>query len=473
MDARPKSNKLKRLEKKRKLETRNERLGREDAARAVATKLSLADRAMKESKSLRRDPERLLGMVARGEPVLVPVTSDVYVIARLFEGVGRNRLDDYPLRPDVAALRRLVLLCRERTDLLVGQGASDYAIALLALSAHGYRWIRQPDEWEPRSHNTYRQFHSLVRHLFARYDVPTFMNSAWLAGLSRQGVVHQRWFIHVAQGQNIRTAEGLPVALSKKQAHLYMRAPDHFDVVTAFRWAQILDLGGDARLVDSVLATRIGTTFEHEEFWSTVFRWLVANPMLDPAQHGPIIDYLYGQKFVASVPNPEANLPGRPLLVPPQPNLTMKGRNPETLLRSVAQWHRRLGREKAHAAVRWVPTGLVPFSFEEGKGESRRVYTITELLSSHELADEGRAMRHCVGSYTQSCASGRVSIWSLRMGEALGQVTRMLTLEVSNQSRQIIQARRQLNGLPSPKELAILGRWADAGGPSISKWLAR
>jgi hypothetical protein len=49
----------------------------------------------------------------------------------------------------------------------------------------------------------------------------------------------------------------------------------------------------------------------------------------------------------------------------------------------------------------------------------------------------------------------------------------MLTLEVSNVNRQIIQARRRHNALPSPKELAILRRWANAGGPSISTWLAR
>jgi hypothetical protein len=473
MDARPKSNKLKRLEKKRKLETRSERLGREDAARVAAAKIGRADRVMKESKSLRRDPERALKMLASGEQVCVPATSDLRVIAGLFAGVDRYWREGLPVRPDIGVLRRLVFLCREKTDMLSGRGAAEFANALLALSAHSSRWVRPFEEWEPRSHNAYRQFHALVRHLLALYDVPTFMNSAWLEGLTGPGIVHQRWFIDVAQGRNIRTSHDLPVPLSKKQAHIYLQAPDHFDVLGAFRRAQILDFGGDDRLVDSVLSTRIGTTFLNEEFWSSVFRWLVAHPMLDPAQHGPIIDYLYEQKFVASVPNPEAHLPGRPLRVAPQPNLTMKGRNPETLLRSVAEWHRRLGRVKAGAVVLWRQTGIALFSHEEGRGESRKVYTITELIGSDELIDEGRAMGHCVGSYAESCASGRVSIWSLQEGDTFGQRTRLLTLEVSNQSRQIIQARRRHNELPGPKEMAILGRWAVASGLSISKWLAR
>jgi PcfJ-like protein len=472
VDAKPKSNKLKRIEAKRKLELKAERQGRVDPKTAAAVKLVQANQVLKESKTVRTDPERLLSSILDGEPVRVPLNSDLYVIAKLFERVNPDKPNTYPLRPDLTAFRRLVLLCLEATDLLRGRGAPQFAQALLALSAHAKRWVRQPEGWEPRSHNAYRQFHSLVRHLTARYDVPTFLNTAWLEGLTTKGVVHQRWFLHVAQGQNIRTADGLPVPLTKKQAHLYLEAPDDFDVLTAFRWAQILDLGGDERLVRSVVSTRIGTDFANDEFWVTALRWLVAQPMLDAVHHGPIIDYLNNRRFVPSVPNPKAALPGQPLLVPPQPNLTMKGRDPEELLRSVASWHQLLNRQKAGKATLWVPSGIPPFRQEEGKAENRKVYTITELLSSGELIDEGRAMSHCVGSYAGSCASGRVSIWSLRSIDALGQETRLLTLEVLVQSRQVVQARQKYNKLPSPKEISILNRWAGAGGPSLSKWLS-
>jgi hypothetical protein len=89
------------------------------------------------------------------------------------------------------------------------------------------------------------------------------------------------------------------------------------------------------------------------------------------------------------------------------------------------------------------------------------------------LDEEGRAMGHCVGSYAASCESGRVSIWSLKVVEPPGPETRLLTLEVSNADRQIVQARKRFNALPEPKELAILRRWGDAGGPRLSRWLSR
>jgi hypothetical protein len=40
-------------------------------------------------------------------------------------------------------------------------------------------------------------------------------------------------------------------------------------------------------------------------------------------------------------------------------------------------------------------------------------WTVQELLSSWELAAEGRAMNHCVVSYSDQCADGHRSVWSI------------------------------------------------------------
>ena len=82
-------------------------------------------------------------------------------------------------------------------------------------------------------------------------------------------------------------------------------------------------------------------------------------------------------------------------------------------------------------------------------------------------------MSHCVASYAGSCEAGRASIWSLKVADAYHCEIRLLTLEVWNASRQIVQARRKFSKEASPKELSILSRWANVGGPSVSKLLAR
>ena len=60
-----------------------------------------------------------------------------------------------------------------------------------------------------------------------------------------------------------------------------------------------------------------------------------------------------------------------------------------------------------------------------------------------------------------SCGSGRTSIWSLRSSVASRHESRLLTLEVSNHNRLVVQAREKYIKLPVTKELSILKRWAD------------
>ena len=100
-----------------------------------------------------------------------------------------------------------------------------------------------------------------------------------------------------------------------------------------------------------------------------------------------------------------------------------------------------------------------------------RVWRISELLSSRELEDEGRAQGHCVASYAVSCRRGLCSIWSLRC-ETENGVKRLLTVELNMKTREIVQARGKGNRLPEKKELEVLGRWAAAEGLRINEYVA-
>jgi hypothetical protein len=187
-----------------------------------------------------------------------------------------------------------------------------------------------------------------------------------------------------------------------------------------------------------------------------------------------IIDYLYHQKFVPSVPNPLSRRPGearQPLAIPAQPNLSLKGRTPASLLRAVEEWHARLRAPVRGTSVEWESSGIRPFSFESGEGPSRQLFAITELISYAELHDEGAAMRHCVASYWMRCYARQCSIWSLTVEDSSGTVTRLLTLEVRISDRQLIQAKGPDNREPDDLERFLLTRWAESGGPSLGRGL--
>jgi hypothetical protein len=87
------------------------------------------------------------------------------------------------------------------------------------------------------------------------------------------------------------------------------------------------------------------------------------------------------------------------------------------------------------------------------------VWHFREMLDSASLADEGRAMGHCVYSYANSIERGECSIWTLTLEDGTGH-WRRLTIEVRNSARRIVQARGRFNKLPQALDMVPLNAWA-------------
>ncbi len=376
-----------------------------------------------------------------------------------------------PLRPELKILGHLEWCCRERSDLLSSRWISRYAEALIALSAHWREWVRPLDHWEPSGSDPEDQFTSLVGHLLALYDVPRFMDAAWHQGWTAEGIRQQGWFKHIGRGESIRTAEDLPIPITKRMAHFFVQGPSDLPISGAFRYAQVQGLGGEESLARSLLGTRLGIDFCNHYFWVTVIRWLIDHPEVVDFHHGPIIDFLHDQKFVPSVNNALVHLPGQPELVPVQPNLSMKGRSPSSLLRAVETWHREMYARRKPIRGDWHTSGIPSFCHEVIDEAGTASYRIKELLRTWELDEEGRTLNHCVSAYAPFCLNGQSSIWSLSRMDSLGNVERLLTIQVQNATKEIVQARGWKNRLPTAEEFRILAAWTQAGGPRVSSWL--
>ena len=136
---------------------------------------------------------------------------------------------------------------------------------------------------------------------------------------------------------------------------------------------------------------------------------------------------------------------------PLQENFTMKGRSAAKLLRQVEAWHGHLSREQHVEFQSWQPSGIRAWEMEETTDELGPVrWTVQELLSSWELAAEGRAMSHCVVSYSDQCADGQTAIWSICMLRK-GQEERenVLTIAVDIKSKSVTQSRGRYNMQPN------------------------
>ena len=263
----------------------------------------------------------------------------------------------------------------------------------------------------------------------------------------------------------------------------------------AVRWAQVIGQGGDERLARAVMASRLGESFEEEQFWSSVVVFFVRNPMLDPAPVGPIVDFAQSQKYEPEerfLPDGTVEHQG-----PPQPNFAMKSRSVGKLLRQVDEWHDALNQrvvdpfaedarpragKRWQNLVAWDRIDIGEFDHEEtntNTGENI-LWMIRELCSNRALSAEGRAMAHCVSSYVKSCRNGNTTIWSL---SARVDKTRIpvLTIAVDPRTRAITQMRGKFNASIDAPKVGYGRRQADGdrmrllkqARPVLERWVKR
>ncbi len=437
-----------------------------------------ASLALAKARESRRRPEAFIHAVFEGAVAQNDLRSDGE--RNLFALAGSLKPKDGARG---ALLRLLIRFCCDIDTLthypamphLGWEDQNTLLTALFRVAKRQGEWIETPESWRSEYGSPRRRFGSLVRHLFTRYSVPAFLDAAWFELDDRDSRRHVDWFLHVCGGHNLRTA-GLPIEVTKKMAHCALRAPADITIDCALRWGQVLGMGGSVRLARTLLSTSLGEPLSDEPFWATVVQFFVNNPMLDPAQVGPIVDYLHEQKFVGCDVRGANGEWAR--LRPAQPDLTMKGRTAVALVRLVEEWHRTLACEK-RPAREWARSGYRAFEAKWWTGEIEETadtWTVQELLSSKELHQEGRFMSNCVATYTGSCAGGGCSIWSMRKRTACDSASvRVMTIEIANKTRQVVQARGRFNLLPRSSEAdsdlkaapEVLRRWASEAGLTL------
>lgn len=329
---------------------------------------------------------------------------------------------------------------------------------LLAVSLCRHEPLRPLETWTPEEVTPLGQFSSLVHHRFTKFRVPPVFLSVWFLGTDWPAELHQNWFLRLGKGASIREL-GLPLSLTRKMAHELTHAPADLEVEPALRWAQVRGLGGSNALAYALAHSRIGHAFDDEPFWVSVIHLLRNEPSLDLARVPAIVDYLFSQKCeqVPVIIGEDTEI----YLDPPQPDLCLKGWTLSSLLRRVEAWEaerRDSAGEAERLRLAWNPTTIGGFEVEVDAGVR---WTIRELLDSDAMAAEGKAMEHCVASYTKNCAQRATSIWSLGLevdGAACRE--RAVTIEVDPSDRVIRQARMHGNDEPNDLCMALIRRWA-------------
>lgn len=317
--------------------------------------------------------------------------------------------------------------------------------------------VRSPSTWEPHGKSAMALFRSLANHVLAKYPTPPFLWQAFFD--SENAAVLIPLAEIVAKGGSLHkyNAETLKLVLTRKMCHDFLKTSSDLTVLQGLRYAQVRGFGGDARLARAICSWRLGReilSVAAEQFWATVMQWFAAQTMFDPAQVESLCDYLYFKR------NEEAAF-------------SMKGRTALALLRDKDQWHADLARVRLanhKGAQVYKPSGFVGAEYDFSRDDHREVWRVFEILTAKDLHAEGRRMGHCVFSYARMIESGNTSIWALTKEDFEGNWA-MLTLEVHNRNKQIVQARGRFNRRVTTRENEILYRWCAQSGLTVSSYV--
>lgn len=343
-----------------------------------------------------------------------------------------------------------------------GYNFRDYSFAFFQIIKLKDFWIRDLKDFNVQTKNTVKFFQLLVTHLFVKYKLPKFYYSLWFRDYKAVNRCDSndnsvKLFIEIAQGKSLKKAfseynEGISIyspipELSKLEMHTLMKNKsniDNFDHVV--REKIFSRYTKNKAMINEVLKSK-SPNVNDDKLLAEVLSLLSKEYMFDINMLIPLFDYI---KHLKRQLIEEGKL------------FKLKGQNIERLLTGMKLWHDSGIKGKN---MSWLTSGIPAFSYiKENKIHPIKEveYKIKELLTSNQLSEEGRKLRHCVGSYADSCEKGRAKIFSMRVME-MGMTKNLLTIE-TNRFLKVVQVRGKLNRSATEVEKNIIRKWSKETG---------
>jgi hypothetical protein len=317
---------------------------------------------------------------------------------------------------------RLVQLWRWadlRSPHLVGPGQRAGFLRLARLP-----WLRPLDGLGPVA-----EVRVVVEHLVCRYPIPpAFLALFDTQVCGREDPALMRLAEVAAclgRGAGFREVDRLLHGQLTRRVFAQLVASKMPTAILALRDAQVRAAGGPAWLAAALVQHRAFAALDRTPL--ALVAWLCREA--EPGELGHVLDYL------SAVP------------------LDLPGRTWASVTRLAAEW--RLPRPSVPVDTRPFP----PSGIGDGLPEAFADWRLRELHTGLELAVDGNVMHHCVATYCAHARAGVVSLWSARRGDH-----RVLTIEVRNAERAIVQVRGKYNRRPDAEEVAMLAGWAEVNG---------
>lgn len=311
-----------------------------------------------------------------------------------------------------------------------------YIEVLANISAFGNKTVRDINIWTKDSLVAEGQMKSLIRHCFAKYDVPAFMENVFAA----ESKVHMLWYIQLGRGDSVQSLCGFPVQFTARMAHEFRNTPNGYIVGKAIRRAQALGFGADENRAEAIAWSSLHESFQNEDFNCTVVQFMVnvkEEVAFNVIQH--VLEYISAMRHEDA-------------------SFSMKGRTWAALVRQANHWYLEMVKKReAEGSSDWKPAPIANYVVDDGD----TVIRVIQLTSSSALYEEGAEMSHCVAEYDEVCQDGKTAIFSVRRyakGEAAFET--LATVEVFLEDMEIVQAKARFNEMICETTHTILSEWS-------------
>jgi PcfJ-like protein len=316
---------------------------------------------------------------------------------------------------------------------------------LANISSFGNKTVRPIEEWTKDSLTPDGQLASLIRHLFAKYDVPQFMEYVF----AESSIIHMHWYIQLGRGDSVQQLCAFPVAFTSKMAHEFRNTPGSvYTIEQAIRRAQAIGLGANKAMAETIAWSNVLDDIKDATLRTAAIRFAVKN-----GDAGNFAEMQMVLGYVAEMAAVDRAY-------------SLIGRTWASVLKAANDLAAdKAARLAAQEKADWAPAKTGNYAAVQGE----YTFKIVQLLTAEELYEEGHEMSHCVAEYDHDCAEGRIAIFSLRkFANGTESYDTLATLEVALEENELVQAKAKFNEYISGEaEIHVLA-WAKQENLSVA-----
>lgn len=324
---------------------------------------------------------------------------------------------------------------------------------------------RSFESWKmPKSKNENVIFKSLFFHLLVAYKVPKSIEDTverYIRYFVTKDCKEVDIMFHMINGKGIHQFPNLKLKMNSKMNFLLNQAPPHLKLPKAMWWAKIKSMGASysiaSKLVDNFYI-EVNTTWD--DWYDDLIFFLNRFSEIGRNDLKKILDFIITQKkggVNINIPNSEEK-GWVPALFP---DFKLKGRTIASVLKYVEKWRTYVQIAKDAGTIGEFKTSAIrAMRIKQGK----RLIRIRQITNLKNLALEGNKMNHCVATYAGECLSGASSIWSMNEILAVGKMKRLITIEVEESTKKVLQASGNSNRDLKEMEKKWLKAWVEKEG---------